>query len=647
MVRAGWHFTLTAAGLAAAALAVSIGRAAGPSEPAGARQASQAAAGVEARYQKTEVHVPMRDGTTLFTAIYAPRDTSRTYPIMLLRTPYGVAPYGASLYRTSLGPSPLFEKEGSIFVYQDVRGKFMSGGEFVQVRPHIPSKAGGDVDESTDTHDTITWLLANVSGHNGRVGMWGISYPGFYATMGAIDAHPALVAVSPQAPVADWFVGDDFRHNGAFFLSHAFRWITYHGRARPEPGTALPPRIQIPTPDGYAFFLGFPSIGDIDRLLLKGEVPFWTETVEHDTYGPFWKERNVRPHLNAVTPATLVVGGWYDAEDLFGALETYRGVERNSPRADNRLVMGPWSHGQWAGADASSLGDLRFGANTAEFYQREIEFPFFMQHLKQRAPAGLPEAYVFETGSNLWRRYPRWPPAETLERVFYLRSGGRLLREARPQGGDPTATEFVSDPNRPVPFVEGIANTMVAEYMTADQRFASRRPDVLVFQTAPLEEPMTVAGPITVQLVVATTGTDADWVVKLVDVHPDATPDPEPNPTRVRMGGYQALVRGEPFRGKFRTGFDNPQPFVPGRATLVRFVMPDVNHSFRKGHRVMVQVQSSWFPLVDRNPQKFMRIHQARREDFQKATHRVYHAPSLESRVTLPVVSAAQRSTQR
>ncbi|HEY8548950.1 MAG TPA: CocE/NonD family hydrolase [Vicinamibacterales bacterium] len=603
---------------------------------------TDAQAPVEARYVKSEHEIPMRDGVRLFTAVYAPRDTSRTYPIMLLRTPYGVAPYGTDAYRTSLGPSPRFEQEGFIFVYQDVRGKFMSEGEFVQVRPYLPNKAAGQVDESTDTYDTIEWLLKNVPGHNGRVGMWGISYPGFYTSMGAIDAHPALKAVSPQAPVGDWFIGDDFRHNGAFFLAHAFRWITYHGRARPHRARSLPPRIQIPTPDGYAYFLQFPSLSAIDRDVLGGEVPFWTAAITHDTYDDFWKARNILPHLRNIAPAVLVVGGWFDAEDLYGALETYRAIERQSPRTDNRLVMGPWAHGQWAAEDGTALGDIAFGENTSAFYQEAIEFPFFMEHLKENGAAGLPEAYVFETGSNVWRRYPRWPPPEALERSFYLRAGGRLVAGQRPQAGEAASTEFISNPATPVPFIERTVNTMVREYMTTDQRFASRRPDVLVFQTPVLDEPLTVAGPVNVELVVSTTGTDADWVVKLIDVLPDSTPDPSPNPREVRMGGYQMLVRGEPFRGKFRTGFDSPQPFVPGRPATIRFTMPDVNHTFGRGHRIMVQIQSSWFPLVDRNPQKFMKIHQARPEDYQVATHRVYHSAARASRITVHAVAAVR-----
>jgi uncharacterized protein len=624
-----------AAGLVAAAWAITANT-----------QAPARAPGVEARYAKTEYEVPMRDGVKLFTTVYAPRASSRSYPIMLLRTPYGVAPYGPDQYRGSLGPSKRFEEEGFIFVYQDVRGKFMSEGEFVQVRPHRSKKTGKpDVDEASDTYDTIEWLLANVPGNNGRVGMWGISYPGFYASMGAIDAHPALKAVSPQAPVADWFINDDFRHNGAFFLAHAFRWITNHGRARPERGTTLPPRINVPTPDGYRWFLEAGSLSQIDRQVLKGEVPFWTEAVEHDTYDAYWQARDIRPHLRNIVPAMLVVGGWYDAEDLFGALETYRAVERSSPRADNRLVMGPWYHGQWASIDGSALGDMRFGQNTAQFYQDEIEFPFFMNRLKDAAAPGLPEAYVFETGANAWRRYPRWPPPNALERSLYLRSGGRLTFDESPRPGESASDDFMSDPNKPVPFVGGIVNTMVREYMTADQRFASTRPDVLVYQTPPLDEAMTLAGPVGVDLSVSTTGTDADWVVKIIDVFPDTYPDNEPNPERVRMGGYQALVRGEPFRGKFRSGVSTPQPFVPGRPTTVKFTMPDVNHTFRPGHRVLIQVQSSWFPLVDRNPQRFMHIHLARPEDFRRATHHVFHTPGRASRITVSVLASPPKGT--
>ena len=600
--------------------------------------AQPAASPVETRYAKLEADVPMRDGAKLFTSIYTPRDTSRSYPIMLSRTPYGVTPYGADSYRTSLGPSKRFEDAGFIFVYQDVRGKFRSEGEFVQVRPYIANKTNGVVDESTDTYDTIEWLLANAPGNNGRVGMWGISYPGFYASMGAIDAHPALKAVSPQAPVGDWFIGDDFRHNGAFFLVHAFRWITYNGRVRTELGTSMPPRIALPTPDGYAFFLGFPSLGDIDRAAAQGRggvldgggrARYLRRVLARARCAAAPEEH----HAGLVSRRRLVRrrGSLRRARDL--PVDREIQPAHRQPAGDGPLVSRPMGERRRVVARRYAIRR----EHVAVLPGRD-RVPFFAQHLLGAQPAGLPEAYVFETGGNAWRRYPRWPPPDGIERTFFLRTDGRLIRDQAPRAREEPFDEFVSDPARPVPFVAATVSSMVREYMTADQRFASSRPDVLVYQTPPLDDAVIVAGPVGVDLTVSTTGTDADWVVKLIDVLPDDTPDPEPNPAGVRMGGYQQLVRGEPFRGKFRAGFEVPQPFVPGRPSRVRFVMPDVNHRFLKGHRIMLQVQSSWFPLVDRNPQKFMRIHLAKPEDFRKATHRVYHMPGRASRITLTIV---------
>jgi len=613
-----------------------------PSAAAGA----EAADSVRARFTKYEYRIPMRDGVKLFTSVYVPKDAggSKPYPILLNRTPYSVAPYGSDAYRDSVGPSDVAAKEGFIFVYQDVRGRFLSEGQFVDMRPHVPAKGPKDVDESSDTWDTIDWLVKRVRFNNGKVGVWGISYPGFYASMAAIDAHPALVAVSPQAPIADWFMGDDFHHNGAFFLPHAFNFYTSFGKPRPEPTTKWTPRFDHGTADGYEFFLRAGPMPNYDRKYLKGEVAFWKEVMAHESYDAFWQARNTRPHLKGIRPAVLTVGGWFDAEDLFGALETYRSIEAQSPGSANRLVMGPWPHGGWSRGSGDALGKVTFGQPTSKFFEEQIELPFFRYYLKGGDDPKLPEAYVFETGANAWHTLDAWPPREARPVAFYLSAHGRLSKEPPAETAE-AFDEYVSDPEKPVPFIEDVNIGMEREYMVADQRFASRRPDVLVYRTEPLEEDVTVAGPITASLSVSTTGTDSDWVVKLVDVYPDDYPlQPDETtaerdrPAHSKMGGYEQLVRGEPFRGKFRRSFSKAEPFVPGQVDKVEFALPDVFHTFRRGHRIMVQVQSSWFPLVNLNPQTFVDVNQATEADFKKATQRVWRTKDQPSLVRLGVV---------
>ncbi|HEY8506169.1 MAG TPA: CocE/NonD family hydrolase [Gemmataceae bacterium] len=595
---------------------------------------------VAANYTKFEYRIPMRDGKRLFTSVYVPKDDSKKYPILLMRTPYSVGPYGVDQYRGSLGPSEHFAKDGFIFAYQDVRGRWMSEGEFVNMRPHNPAKSGRDeIDESSDTYDTIEWLLKNVPGHNGKVGQWGISYPGFYTVCGMIDAHPALVAASPQAPVTDWFVGDDFHHNGAFFLPHMFNFMANFGKPRPEPTKKSPPRFEHGTPDGYKFFLEMGPLSSADAKYFHGEVAFWNEAMRHGTYDEFWKARNIRQHLKGIRPAVLTVGGWFDAENLFGALEVYKQVERTgAPERGSHLVMGPWDHGGWSRGDGDQLGDVRFNVKTSPWFQEHVEFPFFRHHLKGEGELNLPKALVFETGTNRWRRFDTWPPKEAKPTRLYFRESGRLGYEPPGEGQSRAFDEYVSDPAKPVPYLDKVVIGMVREYMVADQRFASRRPDVLVYETDVLEEDVTIAGPVEVDLHVSTTGTDADWVVKLIDVYPDDHPDPDPNPAGVRMGGYQQLVRGDVMRGKFRDSFEEPARFEPGKPTRVRFAMPDTFHTFRTGHRLMVQVQSTWFPLVDRNPQTFVDIYAAKPEDFRKATHRVYRSAAMPSHVGVRVL---------
>ena len=597
-------------------------------------------------YTKFEYRVPMRDGAKLFTGVYVPKDTSRAYPIMLQRTPYSVAPYGVDNYPSAangrgirrFAPSPAFIREGYIFVHQDVRGRLMSEGTFVDVRPHAAKK--GDIDESTDAWDTIDWLVKNVQPNNGRVGTWGISYPGFYAAQSAVDAHPALKAVSPQAPVTDWFMGDDFHHNGVFFLADGFDFYASFGKPRPKPTKKSSWGFEHDVADVYDYFLAMGPLSNahakyVESGLTDG-IPFWAEMMAHPTRDAFWKARDPRPFYKNVKPAVLTVGGWFDSEDCFGALETYRAFERQSPGAENMLVMGPWRHGGWARNDGDRHGDITFGQKTSVHYREEIELPFFRRHLKGKgaAPGGTggTEAFIFETGTNVWQRHSAWPPREAKKATLYVHAHGKLGATAPVAGEDEQGFDaYVSDPGKPVPYRAKMSSEIDAEYMSDDQRFASRRPDVVVFQSGELDADVALAGPLEAKLYVSTTGTDADFVVKLVDAYPQDYADPEPNPSGVHMGGYQQLVRAEIMRGKFRDSFEKPEPFEPGKPVLVHFTLPDVAHTFRTGHRIMVQVQSSWFPIADRNPQTFTDIYKATMADFKTATHRIFRTPDKPS----------------
>jgi putative CocE/NonD family hydrolase len=600
---------------------------------------------IKANYTKSEYMAPMRDGVRLFVSVYAPKESSKTYPIWMSRTPYSVAPYGVDNYRGSLGPSEFFARDGYIFAYCDVRGRGKSEGAFEHVRPYIPDKtARNQVDEASDTYDTIEFLLKTIPNHNGRVGISGTSYPGFYATMAALSGHPALKAVSPQAPVTEWFIGDDFRHNGTLFLAHAFGFFSFFGRPQPGENEVPGPRFDYATPDGYDFFLRMGPLGNADQKFFKGQIEWWRDLVSHDTYTDFWKARDPLPYLKNIKAAVMTVGGWFDAEDVYGPPHTYEAIRNQSPGTVNILVEGPWSHGQWNRDSGEYLGDVRFYQKTGDYFREHIEFPFFQHFLKDKGEEKLSGAYVFETGRNEWFKLDGWPPKNVVKKTFFFQGAGKLSSE-RPSASGEEFDEYVSDPAKPVPHISGTSTQMTYEYMTGDQRFASSRTDVLVYQTEPLEEEVTVAGPLTASLYVSTTGTDSDWVVKLIDVYPGNYPDPDPNPKGVRMGGYQQLVRGEPFRGKFRKSFENPVPFEPGKPAKVEYQLPGVFHNFRRGHRIMVQVQSSWFPLVDRNPQKFMKIDEARPSDFQKATQRVYRSAKLASGITVGVVPSASVSS--
>ncbi|MCP3103900.1 CocE/NonD family hydrolase [Myxococcus sp. K15C18031901] len=617
-----------------------------PSKAPGA-QSPERAERVRSRYTKYEFHIPMRDGVKLFTSVYVPVDASATrrYPILMERTPYSVAPYGLDRYKASLGHTEAFEKEGFIFVFQDVRGAHMSEGEFVNVRPHKPKKSGPkDTDESTDTYDTIEWLVNRVPFNNGRVGQWGGSYPGFYTSAGAIDSHPALKAVSPQAPIADWFIGDDMHRNGAFNLTLAFNFFSTFGQPRPKPTDSEEwDFFEHGTPDGYQFFMDLGPLPNAESKHLKGEVAFWKDIVAHPNYDAFWQARNLLPNLKNIKAAVLVVGGWFDTEDLYGPLRTYAAIEKQNPGISNSIIMGPWSHGGWIRTEGSSLGDADFGFRTSDTYA-DLSLAFFKHHLKEGEKPALPEAMVFETGANRWRQLDAWPPKNARPTKLFFQPKGGLSTQA-PTGSAESFAEYLSDPNKPVPYTKEISTHWSSTYMTEDQRFAATRPDVVVFQTEPLEEDLTVAGPLEAELWVSTTGSDADWVVKLVDVTPGTPQGVKkggiPEKGKPNRGHQQTLVRGEPFRGRFRDGFSTPKPFKPGEVTKVRYTINDVFHTFQRGHRVMIQVQSSWFPFIDRNPQTFVpNIFEAKESDFTRAFHRVYTSAAHPSFIQVGVLPA-------
>ena len=601
-------------------------------------------------YTKREVMVPVRDGVKLFTSIYEPKGKSQKYPVLLNRTPYTVAPYGEDKFKPSLGPDPLFAKEGYIFVYQDVRGRWMSEGKFEDVRPDIANTKPSEIDESTDTYDTIDWIIKNVANNNGRVGIYGISYPGFYASAGSIDSHPALKACSPQAPVSDWFHGDDMHHNGALFLTQNFWFFTGFGQDRPTPnsdGKYIKDWKGWKPSNAYNYFLnagGLKEIADEYQKNMDVRISFWDEMMAHPNYDQFWKDRNILPKLKNVKCATMTVGGWYDNEDLYGALRTYQHIEKQNPGIFNVLVVGPWDHGGWSRADGDWLGTAYFGQKTGEWYRANLEVPFFGHFLKDKGDiSNLKEVNLYDTGSHEWRSFENYEPTTGTDTALYLTENGGL--SFTPPSGRDAYDEYVSDPSKPVPYTQKITQNYPRDFMTEDQRFVSTRPDVLVYQTAVLTEDVTVAGDIKPSLVVSSSGTDSDFVVKLIDVFPDdfRYPDGQRPPQNsawsvFQPGGYEMLLRGEPMPARFRNGFEKGVALTPNEPTKLAFTMPGVAHTFKKGHRIMVQIQSTWFPLVARNPQKFVTNYKvSSAADFQKATQRVYTGGKHTSAIILPI----------
>jgi putative CocE/NonD family hydrolase len=592
----------------------------------------------EELYSKKDFMIEMRDGVKLYTVVYSPVDDSVEYPILMTRTPYSSRPYEKDKYRNF--PTHL-TNEKFIFVYQDVRGKFMSEGTFVDMRPYIPNKTGKEIDESSDTYDTIEWLVNNIPNNNGKVGIFGISYPGFYSAMALNDSHPALKAVSPQAPIADWFVGDDMHHNGAFTLSLSYVFFSSFGVERPEPTTSWSSRIVDLTGDAYSYFLNIGPIKNVNEKYFFNSIAYWNEIVKHGTYDKFWKSRNTLNHFNNITPAVMTVGGWYDGEDLYGALSTYKTVETKSPNANNILVMGPWTHGAWTRGRGNSLGDLYFDQNTSQYYQDNLELTFFKYYLKNKGDGKFPEVLAFETGTNKWNSFTEWPPKNSKLVDYYFDKN--TLTTKTPYSKN-EFVEYISDPANPVPYTALNHKTRKMynkSYMVEDQRFASSRPDVVAFESDNLAKNLTLAGPIEVELFVSTSGTDSDWIVKLIDVYPDTLTQATTNGTT--MANYQMLVRAEIMRGKFRNSLENPEPFVPNEVTKVKFRLNDSHHTFLKGHKIMVQVQSSWFPLFDRNPQTFCDIYSTDESAFQKATQRIYYSKEYPSKIVLRVLEQAKQ----
>lgn len=589
------------------------------------------------KYNKQEVYITMRDGIRLFTSIYTPKNDSVMHPTLLNRTPYDIEPGGPDNFNYFLQVYSRYAKDQYIMVFQDVRGRYMSEGVFEDIRPVITEKKSNkDIDETTDTWDTVDWLIKNVKNNNGNVGIFGISYPGFYSTMGIINAHSAVKAVSPQAPVTAWFIGDDFHHNGAFFLLDCFPFYYSFGQPHRTLSRRGSPGFKWPVPDNYEFFLSLGAVKNIAPKYFGDSIKFWNDAFAHPDYDSFWKTRDPRQFLKNVTPAVMTVGGWFDAEDLYGTLHTYEAIEKqNPPATKNYLVMGPWSHSQWAFGKADHLGNIYWGLDANKKFAEEEE-NFFNYYLKGQGSLDVPEATIFVTGSNEWRNFDAWPPKSVTEKDLYFQPDeGASFETPRVKK---SFDEYVSDPMNPVPYTEDVHAQRTAAYMTDDQRFASRRPDVMVYQTDILKDDITFTGPLTADLFVSTTGTDADFVVKLIDVFPADTKNSNDQEVKVPLGGYQMLVRGEVFRGKYRNSFEKPEPFVPSKVTEVKYEIPDIAHTFKKGHRIMIQVQNSWFPLVDRNPQKFVDIYKCSDSDFQKATQRIYHDATYPSHLKVNVL---------
>lgn len=597
---------------------------------------------VRKHYTKQEYMVPMRDGVKLYTQVYRPTFSNEKLPFLLMRTPYQIKPYNSHEFREKLGPYPAFDREGFIFVYQNVRGRFLSEGTFLNMRPHTNESS-----VANDTYDTIEWLLKNIPDHNGRVGTRGISYPGFQAAAGMINGHPALKAVAPQAPIADWF-WDDMHHHGAFALALAFRFFSFFGHEHDGTQTDWPERPEYGYADGYDFYLDMGPTRNADALFFKGKNPFWNKLKTHPNYDAFWQSRNLLPHLKNISANVLIVGGWFDSEDLYGPLKIYQHVEKNNPGINNKIVMGPWSHGGWVRTEGRMLGAWDFQYNTAQNYRENIELPFFLKHLKDKGDFQMDEALMFETGANRWRTFDQWPPKVETSKFLFDEAGG--LTQTIPAKA--AADHYVSDPKNPVPYTAEVTNSWGKAFMGEDQRLFGRRSDVLTYRSAVLTEDVTIAGPIEAHLYVSLQGMnedyslvandqtlrDADFIVKVIDQFPNEIPgvDKEKDPAGYLKGGTQALVRFEAMRGRFRDSYEQPKAFKPGEPTLVKLPLQDVLHTFKKGHRIVIQVQSSFFPFFDRNPQKYVdNIFEAEADDYEMVRISIHRSEKFPSGIQM------------
>ena len=581
-------------------------------------------------FVKTDTMIAMRDGARLHTNIYVPNGFVGNLPIILVRTPYGIE--GAD--RTFSSSYAELARDGYIFVHQDIRGRYTSEGQFVMLRKMRDKKDPTAIDESTDTYDTIEWLLKNVPRNNGRVGMMGTSYPGWLTVVAMLDPHPALKAVSPQASPADMFIGDDFHHNGAFRLSYGFEYAVMIESSKERTAFAFPDS------DTYDFYLKLGSLAHVNERYLHGAIPSWNDFANHPNYDAFWQRQAAAPYIDRVTVPTLSVAGWWDQEDFYGPVTIYRLLEKYDKNNLNYLIVGPWNHGGWSGASGDSLGAITFGSKTAPDYRRDVLAPWFAYWLKGVGTLSLPEATTFEGGANVWRKWTAWPvrTGATPKRL-YLRENHEASFTAPTVTGNAAADAFVSDPANPVPYrarpirpTYGEGSTW-SRWLADDQRFLKGRSDVVSWQTAPLTDDVVIAGDIAAHLFASTTGSDADWVVKLIDVYPDNA-EPE------RMAGYEFMVANDVLRGRFREGFENPQPIAPNHVDEYVIDLHTQDYTFKKGHRIMVQVQSSWFPLIDRNPQTYVpNIFAARDEDFRAQTHRISRSRDAASYIQLPVVT--------
>lgn len=588
-------------------------------------------------YVKTEHMVAMRDNVRLYTIVYSPKDDTKDYPVLLFRTPYSIGPYELNRFRSPLGPTAEFDRDKYIFVFQDVRGKFRSEGDFEVIRPLARDRSDQiKTDESTDNYDTIEWALGYLPNHNGKVGQWGISYAGWQTVMGMVDRHPALVASSPQASPSDMFIGDDWHHNGAFRIMYAFSWLSRNARVREGPTESRSGAFNYGTPWGYEFFLEAGSAANIDDKYFHGNVMAWNDFMEHGTYDEYWQRQNALLHLDNIDHAVLNVAGWFDTEDFYGPMSIYRTVEEKSPDSENTLAVGPWRHGGWRSMEGNHLGCIEFERSTSIDFQTQVQFPFFSYHLKGEGDWNAQEAVVFETGRNEWKTFDRWPPQNAVPTNIYLQENGTLSFEEPIETGNGISDSYLSDPNNPVPFSSEIRTTLGHLWKVEDQRFASSRPDVLTYVSEPLKEDLTIAGSVLANIYVSTTGTDSDWIVKLIDVYPPDSTDSEF--CNVPMGGFQMHLAGEIMRGKFRNSMEYPEPMVPGEITRINIDLKDRFHTFLAGHRIMVHVQSSWFPAYDRNPQAFVDIYHAQPQDYQLATQTIYRSAKNPSHLVLNVI---------